>query len=67
LAAGYLGDYILYPLGYKHGLTRQQAYLANKKIFFASDKAVAELGFKPTPFEETIRRTASHYLSRRNL
>jgi len=36
--------------------------LANKKIFFASDKAIAELGFSPTAFEETIRRTAPYYL-----
>ena len=33
----------------KDGLTWQQAWLANKKIFFKSDKAVAELAFKPTP------------------
>jgi dihydroflavonol-4-reductase len=64
LAAGYLSDYVLYPLGFKNGLTCQQAYLSNKKIFFASDKAIAELGFKPTPFEQTIIRTAPYYLGR---
>jgi dihydroflavonol-4-reductase len=64
LAAGYFGDFVLYPLGFKDGLTRQQAYLANKKIFFSSDKAAAELDFKPTPFEQTIRRTASYYLGK---
>jgi dihydroflavonol-4-reductase len=64
LAAGHLSESLLHPIGFKNGLTRQQAYLANKKIFFASDKAVAELGFKPTPFDETIRRTAPYYLGR---
>jgi len=62
MVAGALGDFLLYPLGFKHALTRQQAYLSNKKIFFSSDKAVAELGFKQTAFEETIRRTAPYYL-----
>ncbi|MBS2006629.1 MAG: NAD-dependent epimerase/dehydratase family protein [Cyanobacteria bacterium SZAS TMP-1] len=65
LAAGVFSDFVLYPLGFKNALTRQQAYLANKKIFFASDKAVAELGFRPTPFEETIKRTAPYYLAGR--
>jgi dihydroflavonol-4-reductase len=64
LAAGYLSDCLLYPLGYKDGLTRQQAYLANKKIFFSSEKAIAELDFKPTAFEQTIERTASYYLGK---
>jgi len=64
LMAGYLSDCVLYPLGLKNGLTRQQAYLANKKIFFSSDKAIAELDFKPTPFEEMIKRTAPYYLGK---
>lgn len=62
LLAGHFSESILYPLGFQNGLTRQQAYLANKKIFFASDKAVAELAFKPTAFEQTIMRTAPYYL-----
>lgn len=43
-------------------LTRQVAWLAQHKIFFSSKKAEAELNFKATPFEETIRRTADYYL-----
>jgi dihydroflavonol-4-reductase len=62
IAAGHFSDLILYPIGFKDGLTRQQAYLANKKIFFSSAKAIAELDFQPTPFAETIKRTAPYYL-----
>ncbi len=64
MVAGYLGDFVLYPLGFKDGLSRQQAYLANKRIFFSSAKAEKELDFKPTSFEETIRRTAPYYLGK---
>ena len=64
LTAGFFSDLILYPLGFKDCLSRQQAYLANKKIFFASDKAMAELNFRPTPFEQTIKRTAPYYLGK---
>lgn len=45
-------------------LTRQQAWLSCRKIFFQNDKARRELGFNPTPFVETIRRTAPYYLAR---
>lgn len=41
---------------------RQVALLSTHKIFFTSDKAKRELGFKPTAFEDTVRRTAPHYL-----
>ncbi len=37
--------------------------LARYGIYHASDKAIAELGFEPRPFEETIARTAQHYLA----
>jgi len=45
-------------------LTRQQAFLSCKRIFFKSDKAQDELGFVATPFRETVERTAPYYLSR---
>ncbi|HEY9677427.1 MAG TPA: SDR family NAD(P)-dependent oxidoreductase [Drouetiella sp.] len=44
------------------GLTRQQTWLSQHKIFFSSQKAVEELNFHQTPFEETVRRTAPYYL-----
>ncbi len=43
-------------------LSKQQAWLACHKIFFSSQKAQDELDFKPTPFVETIKRTAKYYL-----
>ena len=43
-------------------LTWQSAWLSQHNIFFSSDKAIRELDYKQTPFRETIRRTASHYL-----
>ncbi|MBX9939519.1 MAG: SDR family NAD(P)-dependent oxidoreductase [Candidatus Obscuribacterales bacterium] len=45
-------------------LTRQQAFLSCKRIFFKSDKAKEELGFVATPFKQTVERTAPYYLSR---
>jgi dihydroflavonol-4-reductase len=62
LFAGLLSENLLTPLGFKDGLSWQQAWLANKKIFFKSDKAVAELGFKATPFTEMVARTTPYYL-----
>lgn len=43
-------------------LTRQQTWLSQHKIFFSSQKAVEELDFHQTAFEETVRRTAPYYL-----
>ena len=60
--AGLLAEEILPVFGIKTALTRQVAYLSNHKIFFDCKKAVAELNFKPTPFADTIRPTASYYL-----
>ncbi|MBU6453224.1 MAG: SDR family oxidoreductase [Cyanobacteria bacterium REEB67] len=64
LIAGFICENILYDFGLKNSLTWQQAWLANKKIFFASDKAVRELGFAPTPFDEMIIRTTPYYLGK---
>lgn len=46
----------------KSALTRQVAFLSNHKIFFDCRKAEEELAFKPTPFADTIKRTAAYYL-----
>jgi dihydroflavonol-4-reductase len=43
-------------------LTKQVAWLSQHKIFFSSKKAIEELDFHETPFEETVRRTAPYYL-----
>lgn len=43
-------------------LTRQQTWLSQHKIFFSSQRAIEELNFQQTPFEETVRRTAPYYL-----
>lgn len=54
----------VFPLfGKRPVLTRQVAWLSQRKIFFSSDKAIKELALKQTPFEETIRRTAPYYLA----
>lgn len=53
----------LFPLfNLKPKLTRQVAWLSQRKIFFSSDKAKAELQHTQTPFIETVRRTAPYYL-----
>lgn len=43
-------------------LTRQQTWLSQHKIFFSAQKAIDELDFHQTAFEETVRRTAPYYL-----
>ncbi len=43
-------------------LTRQVAWLSQQKIFFSSAKAINEIGFQPTPFIDTVRRTSDYYL-----
>ncbi len=60
--AGQFAEEVLPIFRIKTALTKQVAYLSNYKIFFDCKKASAELNFKPTPFSETIRRTASYYL-----
>jgi len=62
-ALGNICEFIFPLLGKKPPLTRQIAWLSQRKIFFSSDKAINELGYKQTPFEETISRTAPYYLS----
>jgi dihydroflavonol-4-reductase len=58
-----IGCEALFPLlGMTPKLTWQVAWLSQHKIFFSSDKAAQELGHQQTPFEDTIKRTASHYL-----
>lgn len=53
----------IFPLfGRKAPLSNQMAWLSQRKIFFSFDKAVRELKYKPTPFEDTIRRTMGYYL-----
>jgi dihydroflavonol-4-reductase len=49
-------------LGHAPPLTKQNSWLSQFKIFFSSQKAIEELGFQQTPFEETIKRTAPYYL-----
>ncbi len=53
---------VLPLFGMESPVSRQAAWLAQHKIFFSNEKAVAELDFKPTPFEDTIRRVAPYYL-----
>jgi nucleoside-diphosphate-sugar epimerase len=43
-------------------LTKQNAWLSQHNIFFSSEKAIQELAFKQTSFEDTVRRTAPYYL-----
>jgi dihydroflavonol-4-reductase len=43
-------------------LTRQQTWLSQHKIFFSSQKAIDELAFHQTSFDDTVRRTAPYYL-----
>ncbi len=51
-------------LGINPPVTRQAAWLSQHRIFFSSAKALRDLTFRQTPFEETIRRTAPYYLGR---
>lgn len=44
-------------------LTRQVAWLSQQRIFFSSKKAQNELDYACTPFAETVRRTAPHYIA----
>lgn len=65
ISAGALAE-SLFPmlLGAPPPLTKQVAWLSQHKIFFSSAKAEAELDFRATPFEETVRRTAPYYMGK---
>ncbi len=62
IAMGSLAESALPLVGMQSPVSRQAAWLAQHKIFFSAQKAIDELGFKPTPFEETIKRVAPYYL-----
>ncbi len=62
IAMGSLAESALPMFGMQSPVSRQAAWLAQHKIFFSPQKAIDELGFKPTPFEETIKRVAPYYL-----
>lgn len=52
---------LCYVIGKEPTFNRQTSFLSSKKIFFSPDKAIDELGFKQTPFAETIKRLAPYY------
>ncbi len=53
-----------FPLfGKRPPITSQVAWLSQQNIYFKSDKAIAELNFKQTPFQKTIERTLSYYMN----
>ncbi len=52
---------ISYMFGKEPTFNRQTSFLSAKKIFFSPQKAIDELGFKQTPFEDTIKRLAPYY------
>lgn len=62
IGLGSLAETVLPMFGMQSPVSRQAAWLAQHKIFFSSDKAIAELDFKPTSFEDTIRRVSPYYL-----
>jgi len=62
IGLGTLAEAALPIFGMQSPVSRQAAWLAQHKIFFSSNKAIAELDFKPTAFEDTIRRVAPYYL-----
>lgn len=66
VAAGSLAETMLPMMGMNPPVTKQVAWLSQHKIFFSSAKAERELGFKPTPFEETVRRISPYYLGLQN-
>ncbi len=59
---GSLAEAVMPMFGMQSPVSRQAAWLAQHKIFFSANKAIEELDFKPTPFEDTIRRVAPFYL-----
>jgi dihydroflavonol-4-reductase len=66
VSLGTLAENILPLFGIDPPLTRQGAWLTQHKIFFSSDKAHREIDFRPTPFDQTIRRTANYYLGNKS-
>ena len=62
IALGSMAETLLPAFGMQSPISRQAAWLAQHRIFFSSEKAAQELDFKPTPFEDTIRRVAPYYL-----
>jgi len=64
VSLGILAEDFLPAFGVRPPLTRQAAWLSQHEIFFSSAKASAELDFQPTPFEDTVRRTAPYYLGK---
>lgn len=63
VAAGSLAEVMLPVFGVNPPITKQVAWLSQHKIFFSSAKAEKELGFKATPFEQTVTRISPYYLS----
>lgn len=64
VALGAMAEDILPVFGISPPLSRQAAWLSQYEIFFSCAKASRELNFHPTPFEETVRRTAPYYLGK---
>jgi dihydroflavonol-4-reductase len=62
---GTLGESIFPVFGMGAPLTKQNAWLSQHNIFFSSTKAIEELDFRQTPFEDTVRRAAPYYLNYR--
>lgn len=62
IGLGTVAEAVLPLFGMQSPVSRQAAWLAQHKIFFKADKAMEELGFNPTAFEDTIRRVAPYYL-----
>ena len=59
---GALSESLFPALGMSAPLTKQNAWLSQQDIFFSSEKALSELAFKQTSFEETVTRTAPYYM-----
>ena len=62
--AGAFSETVFPLFGKKPALTRQVAWLSQRKIFFSAEKARCELNFPQTDFETTVRRIAPFYLKR---
>lgn len=60
--AGSFCEAVAPALGVRPALTRQIAWLSQRRIFFSNQKAVKELNMPVTDFEQTVRRTYRYYL-----